>query len=207
MANHFHGPVVSLNGFSVGPVPGGFSQDSSDVAVVDGSGNVTAANLSASGNLAVTGNATISGNLVVTGQVSTAVVTLTAAQVVAMYTTPVQLVAAITGSTIMPIKAQVAIASTGHTAFSSGGAAIIQWGNTTHGGGTQAMTGTIAAGNITSASNSNFSLSGLGDVTTTVTTGAGGLGLFLSNATQVFAGGTGSTLVVVLSYVVVPVSV
>jgi hypothetical protein len=136
----------------------------------------------------------------------TATVTLTAAEVLAAYATPQLIVAAPgSGKTIIVLNAQIAVNVS--TAFASGGVGILQYGNTVHGAGTNALTATTPAADITAASSQIYSQAGIGSVATTVTTGVGNQALYFSNQTGPFTSGTGSTLTLVVNFVVVPVQV
>src|SRR5665213_1189314 len=87
------------------------------------------------------------------GTVSTVSVTLTPAQVVTAYTAGIVLVAAPgAGQTLILQEASMFTASTGHTAYATGGVGVIQYDTTAHGAGTNALSGTIAAANVTAAS-------------------------------------------------------
>jgi len=135
-----------------------------------------------------------------------AIVTLTASQVNGAYATPVQLIAAPgSGKSIIILNAQIAVSVS--TAFTAGGVGVVQYGNTIHGAGTNALTATTPAADITAATSQIYSQAGTGSVATTVTTGIGNTAVYFSNQTQAFATGTGSTLTFVLTYVVVPVAV
>lgn len=123
------------------------------------------------------------------------VVSLSTSQVTGAYTTPVQLLAAAGANTLILLeRAFIYTASTGQTAFASGGVGIIQYGNTAHGAGTNALSGTIAAANITAAANQ--SIMGVGSVS--ALSSVSNTGLFFSNQTGSFTNGTGSTVNIVL---------
>jgi hypothetical protein len=127
-------------------------------------------------------------------------VSLTAAQIIAMYTTPVLLVAApASGHELIVTKAVLKITRTS-TAFTGGGVGIIQYGSTTHGGGTQACDSTIASTVITgSAGTTHTWRSGLTNLSDNSALDA--TGLYISNQTAVFADGTGTATVDVWYYV------
>jgi len=133
------------------------------------------------------------------------VVTLTQAQVQAMYATPQLIVANPgTGLAVIPTAAQI-ITLVGTSAFAGGGIAQLQWGNTIHGAGTLALDATTPAAEITAAASQVYTQYGI--VTTTVSpiANVNGLGLYFSNATGAFTGGIGSTVAIALNYMVVPV--
>lgn len=129
-------------------------------------------------------------------------VSLTAAQIIAMYTTPVVLVAAPgAGKSIAVNKVIFKIVRTA-TAFTGGGAAIIQYDSTANGVGTQACDSTLASTVITGAAGTSVSLRNgaiVSDSTATIVN----TGLYISNATAVFAAGTGTATVDVW-YTVIP---
>lgn len=129
-------------------------------------------------------------------------VSLTAAQIIAMYTTPVELIAAPgAGKSIAIVKAQFKITRTA-TAFTGGGAAIIQYDSTANGAGTQACDSTLAATVITGAAGASHSIRNgavISDSTATIVN----KGVFISNDTAVFAAGTGAA-VLDIWYVVNP---
>lgn len=128
-------------------------------------------------------------------------VSLTAANIIAMYTTPVALIAAPgAGKSIVVAKVAFTITRTA-TAFTGGGAAIIQYAATANGGGTQALDSTLAAAVITGAAGTTVSFRNgavISDAASTVTQNAG---LYISNATAVFAAGTGTATVDIWYYV------
>ena len=145
-----------------------------------------------------------SGILASSYQPVTATVTMTAAQVNGAYAAPFQIVAApASGFALMPIAAQ--IITVVNTAFTAGGVAILQWGNTVHGAGTAALDSTIPTAEITAAASQIYTQYGVPTTTATPIATANGLGLFFSNATQAFATGTGSTVTIAVTYMVVPV--
>jgi hypothetical protein len=117
-------------------------------------------------------------------------VPLTAANLIAMEATPVQLIAAGAAGTNIVVHHVMFTMNRTSTAFTGGGAIDFQIGNTTAGGGTQ-TTATVAATVLTTA--------GAGTTYTTVIpvsyTGTAATGLFISNATAPFAAGTGTATV------------
>lgn len=125
-------------------------------------------------------------------------VALTAAQINGMYATPVLLVAgAGSGKAIIVTKLAFTITRTS-TQFANGGAVIFQYGNTTHGGGVQALDSTAAATVVT----------GSAGTTVTIRNGAVisdssavlNISLYISNATGAFDTGTGTAVVDVWYY-------
>lgn len=116
--------------------------------------------------------------------------TLTAAQVNVAYTTP-QLLAAAPGAGLILVPTYATMVTNFAVAFTGGGAATVQWGTTAAGAGTNSLSATIPAAEITAAASQIYSLPGH---TAAALTGITNEGLYFSNATQVFAGGAGSSL-------------
>jgi hypothetical protein len=128
-------------------------------------------------------------------------ITLSAAQIIAMYTTPVQLIAAPgAGKSIVVAKAAFTIVRTS-TAFTGGAAAIVQYDSTANGGGTQALDSTLASTVITGAAGTTVSLRNGAIISDLASTSIQNKGLFISNGTAVFAAGTGTATVDVWYYV------
>lgn len=135
-------------------------------------------------------------------------VSLNATQVTGAYAAPIALVAAPgAGKTIIVLTEQSSIQSTGQTPFAGGGVGIIQYGNTVHGAGTNALSATIPSADITAATSQIYCQLGAASVATTVLTGITNQGLYFSNQTGPFTGGTGSTLNISLQYAVVNATV
>lgn len=122
-------------------------------------------------------------------------VTLTAAQIIAMYAAPLLLIPApAAGQSIVIQNALIRMLPTA-TAFTGGGVVAPQYAATVHGGGTLA-TSTVAAAVVQGAVQVDtqvgpvaFSTPGLAIPVAT--------GLYLSNATAPFAAGTGTMRVVI----------
>ena len=132
------------------------------------------------------------------GNVTTVSVSLSAANITGMYATPIQLVAAPGAGKVLIVQEAILYTnSTGQTPFGGGGATKIQYDSTANGAGTNTLTTTISAANITAASSQV--LGGL-IPSTTALTGVTNKGIFLSNATGAFTGGTGTVIVVSLTY-------
>lgn len=129
------------------------------------------------------------------------IITLSAAQVLAAYAIPQLLVAAPgAGQTILVNNAKVITEVS--TQFGGGGVGIVQYGNTVHGAGTDALSATIPSAEITASASQIYTMTGY--VATTVSTGITNKGLYFSNQTGAFTGGAGSTLSFALQYIVVP---
>lgn len=128
-------------------------------------------------------------------------VTLNTAAVVGAYAAPAPLIPAPgAGKAIMVLTSQEITEVS--TPFAGGGNGIVQYGNTVHGGGVQAIDAVIPSAEITAAASQIYSQYGL--PTTTVSTGITNLGVFFSNATGAFTGGTASTVTFVLQYMIIP---
>lgn len=122
-------------------------------------------------------------------------VSLTAANLIAMYATPVVLIAAPgSGKSIVVTKLAFTITRTA-TAFTGGGAAIVQYHTTANGAGQQALDSTLASTVITGAAGTSVSFRNgavISDAASTVTQNKG---LYISNDTAAFAAGTGTATV------------
>jgi hypothetical protein len=107
-------------------------------------------------------------------------ISLTAAQMIAMYTTPVLLVAAPgSGKTIAVNKLIFTITRTS-TAFTGGGVGIVQYDSTANGGGLQALDSTLASTVITGSAGTSATIRNgaiISDATTTLVN----KGLYISN--------------------------
>lgn len=122
-------------------------------------------------------------------------VALTAANIIAMYTTPVVLIAAQgAGKSIVVSKLVFTIARTS-TAFTGGGAVIVQYAATANGGGTQALDSTLASTVITGSAGTTDTFRNGAIVSDAASTVTENVGLYISNATAVFAAGTGTATV------------
>lgn len=120
-------------------------------------------------------------------------VSLTAAQLIAMYATPVALVPAIPGKSIVLDSFEFVITRTS-TAFTGGGVVAAQYDSTAHGAGT-ALTATLAATIVTGAAGKTIT-SRIPVVQSDIAQASQeSLGVFLSNATAAFAAGTGTAKV------------
>jgi hypothetical protein len=124
-------------------------------------------------------------------------VTLTAAQIIAMYATPV-LIAPVpqtgvfAGTSVITVQNWLFTMTATSTAFTGGGAVNIQYGNTGSGGGT-AIGNTMAASVITTGTpGTTFTLVLLGSSNITLT---GNAGIYITNASAPFAAGTGTAVV------------
>ncbi len=102
---------------------------------------------------------------------------------------------------ILVLQASVYTASTGHTAYATGTAPIIQYSsggtNGQHGLGTIATAAGLVAGDITAAVSQVRNLFG---IATAANTGLSGLGLYFSNATGDYTAGTGTSVTFTVVY-------
>jgi len=91
------------------------------------------------------------------------------------------------------------------SAFAGGGVAIVQYGNTIHGAGTNALAATIPAAEITAAASQVYFLNGN---TANAITGVTNTGLFFSNQTGAFTGGSASsTVVITVNYIIITATI
>lgn len=136
-------------------------------------------------------------------------VTLNTTAMQAAYTTPQTLIAnPLSSQMILVLSAAVYTASTGNTPYATGTAPIIQYSS----GGTNgaAGTGTIAtaaglvAGDITAATSQ---VRNLFEFATGAKTGLSGLGIYFSNATANYTGGTGTNVTFTLVYLTLTATV
>jgi len=143
--------------------------------------------------------------LVALQQLLTSTVTMNQAAVLGAYATPVQIVAAPgAGFTIVPVQATI-YTNFQTSAFAGGGIAILQYNNTVHGAGTNSLAATIPAAEITAAASQIYNL---GAATASALTGITNQGVYFSNATGAFTGGSAaSTVVITLNYNIVTATV
>lgn len=127
-------------------------------------------------------------------------VALTAAQLIAMYTTPVEVVAAVPGMSIIVDSVDFDITRTA-TAFTGGGVVAVQYGTTANGGGT-ATTATIAAATVTGAAGRTVTARIPVVQSDIASASIVGISLCISNATAAFAAGTGTASVTVSYHLV-----
>lgn len=128
-------------------------------------------------------------------------VSLTAANLIAMYAAPVALVAAPgAGKSIVVAKVAFTITRTA-TAFTGGGAVIVQYAATANGAGTQALDSTLAAATVTGAAGSALSFRNGAVISNAASTVTQNVGLYISNDTAAFAAGTGTATVDIWYYV------
>lgn len=131
--------------------------------------------------------------------------TLNQAAVQGAYAAPVALLPA-PGAGLAYFVTEASIYTNFQTAaFAGGGIAIVQYANTVHGAGTNALAATIPAAEITAASSQLYFLNGnTGNALTGITNN----GIFFSNQTGAFTGGNAaSTVVITLNYVILTATV
>jgi len=119
-----------------------------------------------------------------------ATVSLTAANLIAMYATPVMVVAPVAGRAIIVDSVDLVIARTA-TAFTGGGTVAVQYDSTINGAGT-ATHATIAAAVVTGAAGTTYTARIPVVLSDVASASIAGLGLFVSNITAAFAAGTGT---------------
>ncbi len=135
------------------------------------------------------------------GEETDVTVTLTAAQVNTMFTTPVELIPAPAAGSFIVVQQAILVNENGGTAWTSGGAITIGYSNANP-GNPNALTGTIAATFLTSPTAKQIITLAGAQIATALESTVDALGIFISNATGVFATGTG-VLKIRLLYTVV----
>jgi len=128
-----------------------------------------------------------------------ATINLSAAQLIAMYTTPVQVIAAIPGKTIWVDSYDFTMTRTS-TAFTGGGALRVQYSNTANGAGT-GTSATIAATVVTGAAGVTYTHRINSDISDFASASVAGIGLYISNQTAAFAAGTGTAVLTIRYFV------
>lgn len=132
--------------------------------------------------------------------------TLTLAQVLALYTTPVEVLPHADDGFMYVIDKLVLEAVYGSAAYAGGGNIYLQYGTTAH--GTNVATGNVGAAFLTGLSaNSVISTDGTINTTTGLaTTVTDAASVTLTNASAVFTGGTGGSIVYHVYYKTIPVA-
>jgi hypothetical protein len=153
--------------------------------------------------------ASISTALTSLGALHQVAVTLTPTQMAAAYATTIQLIANPLASQLIIVhSATVYTASTGNTAYATGTAPIIQYGtggtNGAHGAGTIATATGLVAGDIDAATSQVRTLL---QAASAAITGLSGQGIYFSNATGAYTGGTGTNITFTLVYEVLTATV
>lgn len=121
-------------------------------------------------------------------------VPLTAANIIAMYATPVLVVPAIPEKAIVVDSVEFVMTRTS-TQFTSGGVVSVQYNSTANGAGTSVQASTIAASVVTGAAGTTYSTRPPATLSDVATASIKGIGLYISNATAAFATGTGTAVV------------
>ena len=125
------------------------------------------------------------------GESEDSTVSLSAAQVNTMFTTPVELLPAPAAGSFYVVQQAILINENGGTAWTGGGAITIGYSNANP-GSPNALTGTIAATFLTSPTVKQIITLAGAQIASSVESGVDALGIFISNASAVFATGTGS---------------
>ncbi len=122
------------------------------------------------------------------------VANLTAANLIAMYTTPVLVVPAVSNKAIVVDSVEFIMQGTA-TQFTGGGVVAVQYNSTANGAGTSVQATTFAASVVTGATATTYSTRPPASLSAVATASIKGVGLYISNATAVFATGTGTAVV------------
>lgn len=128
------------------------------------------------------------------GYPQTVEVALSAANLQAMYATPVLVVPAVSNKAIVVDSVEFIMTRTA-TAYTGGGVVSVQYANTANGGGTSVQASTIAATVVTGAAGTTYSTRPPATLSDVATASIKGIGLYISNATAAFATGTGTAVV------------
>jgi hypothetical protein len=188
---------------------------SGDILVGNASNVATAVAMSGDATMANTGALTIANLAVTTGKLAanavtfakldtsvlqSATVALTAAQIKALYDTPVQLVAAPGSGKMVVIDSINWDITYGAAQFTAGGAIAAQYGNTVHGAG-PAASGSIAAATLNAVA-ADTELSQGSVALNVAKSAAANTAVYLSNATQDFASGDSTASLTVRYHIV-----
>jgi len=125
---------------------------------------------------------------------------LTAANIIAMYTTAIEVVPAVTGKAVIVDSVDFVLTGT-VTQFTGGGVVGVQYKNTANGAGTL-VHADIAASVVTSATGKIYTTRIPVVLSSVATADINGIGLFISNQTAVFATGTGTGKIIVRYHLV-----
>ena len=129
------------------------------------------------------------------GKIGVVVVNLTAANIMAMYATPVLVLPAVSGRMIAVDSVDFIMTRTA-TAFTGGGSAKVQYGDTEHAGGTGVIA-SITSSTITGAEGKTYTTKLPVEQANKSSDSVVGVGLYISNLTAAFATGTGTAVVTI----------
>ena len=130
-----------------------------------------------------------------TSDMQTVTIELTAAQIIAMYTTPVLVLAGVADKAIIVDAVNFDLTGTA-THFTGGGVVGVQYDDTANGAGT--LTHADIAASVVTGATALVKTSRIGlDLSAVATASIDGIGLYISNKTAVFATGTGTASVTV----------
>ncbi len=134
------------------------------------------------------------------GQYLVTQVTITNAQLLALYDTPIQLIAAIADTAIKVVDMTFELVY-GSVALATGGEIFAQYGNGAHPASlASAATIGLRPDALYATQNTIYNVSGVLQGAGVASTGVIGAGVFLTNLTGNFTNGTDSTLIVTLGY-------
>jgi hypothetical protein len=162
-----------------------------------------------SGNLVsasgTAGNIQDAGILAANIQLNTVNISLNQAAVQGAFGAPFQLIAPPGSGKVILVTYAAIYTNFQTSAFANGGVSIVQYDSTVHGAGTNALAATIPAAEITAAASQLYSLNGQ---TAGVLTAVTNKGIFFSNQTGAFTGGSASSTVIIsLNYIVVTATI
>jgi len=125
------------------------------------------------------------------------VINLSAANIIAMYATPVEVVPAVPGKMIAVDSVDFIMTRTA-TAFTGGGSTKVQYGDTEHAGGAGVIA-SITSATITGAEGKTYGTKLPVEQANKASADVMGVGLYISNSIAAFATGTG-TAVLIITY-------